>query len=148
MSKAEAKEPDDYEYDNESDADSSEVDLAEIEENITSENEDLNYDISLEDIHNEKRVENRRKFVNKDDRVTRPILYNYEFVRMVGLREYQLTLGAKPLVKHNKLSYKEISYEEIKHNVIPLILIRTLPNGNNETWHIEELSKKYLKYNL
>ena len=147
MSKTDDKELDEYE--NESDAESSEVEIVENEDNINSDNEDLNYNIGIDDVNTEKRVlENQKKFVNKDERITRPILYNYEFVRMVGLREYQLTLGAKPLIKHNNLSYKEISYEEIKHNVIPLILIRTLPNGNIEKWNIEELSKKYLKYNL
>lgn len=78
--------------------------------------------------------------VDKSERITKPILFHYERVRLIGDRTQQLTLGAKPLVKNiEKLSSKEIALLELEHNMIPLIIERPLPNGRKERWHLSEL---------
>lgn len=75
-----------------------------------------------------------------DKRTTKPILFKYERVRLLGDRTQQLTLGAKPMIKNVEgLTPKEIAELEIKENVIPLIIQRPLPNGKKERWYIHEL---------
>lgn len=145
MSKDDEKELD-YENDDNNDektsvSESYETDIDDATSNDENDNNDI-YNTTID-----KGSDNEELILSKN-RITKPILYNYEFVRIVGLRERQLTLGAKPLIKCENLTYKEIAYEEIKYNIIPYIIIRTLPNGNKEKWQIEELSKDYLKYNI
>ena len=68
-------------------------------------------------------------------------------VRILGERIKQLTMGAKPLVKNfTGLSYEKIAEEEFKLNMIPFKIIRTLPNGNQEMWTLDELYKKALNF--
>lgn len=85
------------------------------------------------------------KFCLKEDRISCNRLTKYEMVRILGERTKQLTMGAKPLVKnYNMLSYEKIAEEELKLNMIPLKIIRPLPNGKNELWLLEELEKEHL----
>ena len=79
-------------------------------------------------------------YVQNDQRITKPVLTKYERVRILGDRSTQLSLGAKPMVKGvQKLDPKEIAQLELKMGVIPFIVIRTLPTGKKERWHIKEL---------
>ena len=85
-----------------------------------------------------------KMIVDGPQRVTKPILFHYEKVRLIGDRTQQLTLGAKPMVKDiERLTSKEIAELELKHNVIPLIIERVLPNGMKERWHISELDQVF-----
>lgn len=78
--------------------------------------------------------------VNPEKRITKPFLTKYERVRILGDRIQQLTLGAKPMIKNSEnLSPKEIAELELKNNVIPLIIVRPLANGEKEKWYIKEL---------
>lgn len=66
-------------------------------------------------------------------------------VRILGERTKQLTMGAKPLIKnYNSLSYEKIAIEELKVNMIPFKIVRSLPNGNQELWELNELEKDHL----
>jgi len=66
-------------------------------------------------------------------------------VRILGEREKQLTMGAKPLIKNYKgLTYDKIAEEELKLNMTPFKIRRPLPNGKYELWDIEELHKEHL----
>lgn len=81
-------------------------------------------------------------YVSDDERITKPFLFKYERVRLLGIRTRQLALGAKPMIKNSdNLSSKEIAELEIKFNVIPLKIVRPLPNGKKEKWKISELKK-------
>ena len=80
------------------------------------------------------------EIISADKRRTKPILFKYERVRLLGDRAQQLTLGAKPMIKNVEgLTPKEIAELEIEQNVIPLIIQRPLPNGKKERWYIKEL---------
>lgn len=80
------------------------------------------------------------EIIPSDQRRTKPILFKYERVRLLGDRAQQLTLGAKPMIKNVEgLTPKEIAELEIAQNVIPLIIQRPLPNGKKERWYIKEL---------
>ena len=78
--------------------------------------------------------------VEPADRITKPVLFLYERVRILGTRARQLSRGAKPMllgVEH--LSPKEIARKELEHKMIPFIIVRTLPNGKKENWYLKEL---------
>jgi len=107
--------------------------------NYPNENSDDEIELVFDDDEeqNQKLSEN-----SQSQRITKPILYNYERVRLLGDRTQQLTLGAKPMVKNTEnLTPKQIAQLEIEHNVIPLIIERPLPNGKRERWYISELKQ-------
>ena len=106
--------------------DVSEDDLDIIEEEFFSDDQD------------DETLPNR---VPDDERITKPIMTKYERVRLLGIRTRQLALGAKPMIKNSEsLSSKEIAELELENNIIPLIIIRPLPNGRKEYWKVSELS--------
>lgn len=78
--------------------------------------------------------------VDEKERISKRVLTKYERVRILSQRCTQLNLGAKPLIQNTDgLSSREIAELEIKHNVIPLIIRRTLPDGKYEKFYIREL---------
>lgn len=82
--------------------------------------------------------------VNPEDRVSKNLLTIYELVRVLGERQKQLTLGAKPLVKnYGDLSYEEISILELKNGMLPFKIRRKI-NNNYEIWDITELKFDHL----
>jgi len=91
-------------------------------------------------------LKNNDKFELKNDkRQTAARLSKYEMVRILGERTKHLTMGAKPMVKnYESLSYEKIAEEELKLNMIPFKIKRTLPNGNFEIWTLDELFKDHL----
>lgn len=105
------------------------------------------YDFADNDSENEEDIifdddddANVGMIVSPNKRITKPILFKYERVRILGDRTQQLTLGAKPMVKNiENLTPKEIATLEITNNVIPLKIERPLPNGKKEIWYIREL---------
>jgi DNA-directed RNA polymerase subunit K/omega len=87
-------------------------------------------------------------FIPNADRITKPVLTRYERVRLLQERTTQLSLGAKPMLKgipdfgNSKkiMDPKEIAKIELINKVIPMVVIRTLPNGKKEKWKLSELS--------
>ena len=87
--------------------------------------------------------------IDSTKRVSKNKMTRYEFVRIIGERTRQLTLGSKPLIKQSKLSaeltYSEIALEELKYNMIPFKIRRPLKN-HYEIWSIDELDKRHLEH--
>lgn len=80
-----------------------------------------------------------QNMVPNEERTTKPFLFNYERVRILGDRIKQLVLGAKPLIKNSEnLTPDEIANLELSHRIIPLIIERPLPDGRMERWKISE----------
>ena len=78
--------------------------------------------------------------VEPSKRVTDPILYLFERVRLLAVRAKQLSRGAKPMLLNvDNLTPKEIAKKELEEKMIPLIVVRTLPNGKKEHWKLKEL---------
>lgn len=76
----------------------------------------------------------------KNIKLSKPVLTKYEFVRLLTDRTKQLLQGAKPMLKNtNGLTPKEIAHTELKKKIIPLIIIRPMPNSEPERWKISEL---------
>lgn len=78
--------------------------------------------------------------INKNIKLSKPILTKYEFVRLLTDRTKQLAQGAKPMLKNIQgLSSKEIAKLELKNKIIPLIIERPVPNSHVERWKLTEL---------
>lgn len=78
--------------------------------------------------------------IEKNVKVSKPVLTKYEFVRLLTDRTKQLAQGAKHMLKNTQeLSSKEIAKLEIKEGVIPLIIERPIPNSKSERWKVSEL---------
>lgn len=106
------------------------------DEGSDDEFDDINEEIFSDDKDDEKLPER----VPDNERITKPIMTKYEMVRLLGIRTRQIALGAKPMIKNtDNLSSKEIAALELKMNMIPLIIIRPLPNGRKEYWRVSEL---------
>ena len=94
-----------------------------------------------DDLFGDDKVVQTKRLVKPEERITKPILTKYERVRLLSERRKQLVLGAKPMIRvSNKISEKDIASLELKAKVIPLIIVRTLPNGDIEHWKMEELA--------
>lgn len=88
-------------------------------------------------------------YVKPEDRRTSPHLTLYEKVRMIGDRTAQLAQGAKPMIKGVEgMDPRTVAQLELEAKVIPIKIIRPLPNSMKEIWSISELKlkKKYIVY--
>ena len=61
-----------------------------------------------------------------------PILTRFEKARIMGARALQLSLGAPVFIEipKNATTSLEIAMEELKQRMIPIVIKRTLPNGD------------------
>jgi DNA-directed RNA polymerase subunit K/omega len=101
---------------------------------------DVLADIEIEDDFFEDEPIVTSTFVEPANRMTKKYLTIYERVRILGERAKQLSLGAKPLIKGaENLDPKVVARMELEKKIIPLIIIRTLPNGQKEKWRVSEL---------
>lgn len=95
-------------------------------------------DDEVEDLN---RVE---EFLPAAQRKTKPLLFHYEYVRLLEDRTEQILRGSKKLIKNSDhLEPLDIAKLELKHNVIPLKIIRSLPNGKRELWKVAELDHRH-----
>ena len=79
---------------------------------------------------------------NKDGRIVTgpPTLTRFERARIMGARALQLSLGAPVFIEipKNATSSLEIAMEELKQRVIPIVIKRTLPNGDYQHLPIDQ----------
>jgi DNA-directed RNA polymerase I, II, and III subunit RPABC2 len=92
-------------------------------------------------------------YITGDNRISSPILTKYEKARLIGDRIAQLTMGAKPMIKDKDISKKDPAYiaqMELEKKTIPIKIIRPLPNGTKEIWHLNELKLKreHIKFDI
>ena len=69
-----------------------------------------------------------------------PTLTRFEKARIMGSRALQLSLGAPPFIDFSKniVSSLEIAMEELHQKVIPIVIRRTLPNGDYQNIAIDQ----------
>ena len=69
-----------------------------------------------------------------------PTLTRFEQARIMGARALQLSLGAPVFIEipKNATSSLEIAMEELKQRVIPIVIKRTLPNGDYQHIPIDQ----------
>ena len=79
---------------------------------------------------------------NKDGKIVTgpPTLTRFERARIMGARALQLSLGAPVFIEipKNATSSLEIAMEELKQRVIPIVIKRTLPNGDYQHLPIDK----------
>jgi DNA-directed RNA polymerase subunit K/omega len=101
---------------------------------------DILADIEIEDDFLEDDNIETTIFVEPTKRITKNFMTIYERVRILGERAKQLSLGAKPLIKGaENMDPKVVAKMELEKKIIPLIIIRPLPNGQKEKWRVSEL---------
>jgi len=106
-------------------------------------NIEIELDAGEDNFEDEDTDKNKQKsiYVKSDERVTKPFLFEFERVRILGERARQLSLGAKPMLKNiDNFDPKLIAKMELEQKVIPLIILRELPDGRIEKWKVNELS--------
>ena len=92
---------------------------------------------------------NSELYVKPNDRRTANRLFLYEKVRILGDRTAQIAQGAKPMIKGVEgMDPRTITQLELESKMIPIKIIRPLPNGMKEKWSLKELhlKKKYIIY--
>lgn len=102
----------------------------------------------MEELYNidENIIEEKQTIVNGKDRKSFPRMTRYEFVRIIGTRKQQLSLGAKAFIKNkDEFTTNEIVIEELKNKLIPFKIRRKMPNNILEEWKISELSIDHLE---
>ncbi|VBB18405.1 DNA-directed RNA polymerase subunit 6 [Yasminevirus sp. GU-2018] len=92
---------------------------------------------------------NEELYVKPEDRRAVGHLTQYERVRLLGDRTAQLAQGAKPMIKGTgDMDPRIIAQLELESKMMPLKVIRPLPDGKKEKWSLSELrlKKKYIIY--
>lgn len=83
-------------------------------------------------------------------RITEKALTKYEAVRLLAIRTTHISEGAEPMVDvPDDMDPLDVAILEILHKVIPLIILRPLPNGKYERWKITdftEINENFFKY--
>lgn len=98
---------------------------------------------------NEENSTNPDLYVKAENRRTTKYLINYERVSLLGTRAAQLAQGAKPMLRGvNKMDPRTVAQLELESKMIPIKIIRTLPDGTKEVWTIDELilKRKYIMF--
>jgi len=88
-----------------------------------------------------KNLEHEPTEITGDQIVTGPpTLTRFERARIMGARALQLSLGAPVFIEipKNATSSLEIAMEELKQRVIPIVIKRTLPNGDYQHLPIDQ----------
>ena len=87
---------------------------------------------------------NPTEITNKDGLVVTgpPTLTRFEKARIMGARALQLSLGAPIFIEipKNATTSLEIAMEELKQRVIPIVIKRTLPNGDYQNIPIDQFA--------
>ena len=82
------------------------------------------------------------EITGKDDQIVigPPILTRFEKARIMGARALQLSLGAPVFIEipKNATTSLEIAMEELKQRVIPIVIKRTLPNGDYQNLPLDK----------
>ena len=84
----------------------------------------------------------QKEITGKDGQIVigPPLLTRFEKARIMGARALQLSLGAPVFIEipKNATTSLEIAMEELKQRVIPIVIKRTLPNGDYQYLPIDQ----------
>ena len=69
-----------------------------------------------------------------------PMLTRFEKARIMGARALQLSLGAPVFIEipKNATTSLEIAMEELNQTIIPIVIKRTLPNGDYQNFSLDK----------
>jgi DNA-directed RNA polymerase I, II, and III subunit RPABC2 len=84
----------------------------------------------------------RAEITSKDNQIIigPPMLTRFEKARIMGARTLQLSLGAPVFIEipKNATTSLEIAMEELKQRMIPIVIKRTLPNGDYQNLPLDK----------
>ena len=84
----------------------------------------------------------KTEIISKDGQILTgpPTLTRFEKARIMGARALQLSLGAPVFIEipENATTSLEIAMEELKLRVIPIVIKRTLPNGDYQNLPLDK----------
>lgn len=93
-----------------------------------------------EDEIKKEELKKKSKVVEPSKRVTNRIMTKYEYSYIVAKRAEMIEHGSPLMFPDTKfIKAIDIAMEETKFGVNPIIIRRTLPNGNIEEWRNDEL---------
>lgn len=86
--------------------------------------------------------------LNKEDRISKPIMTIYEFDKIMGMRTQQLASGATPfvdieggkLVIESNMELRNIALRELEEGRLPYIIERVLSNKKKEYFRVCDLN--------
>lgn len=86
--------------------------------------------------------------LNKEDRISKPIMTIYEFDKIMGMRTQQLASGATPfvnieggkLVIESNMELRNIALRELEEGQLPYIIERVLSNKKKEYYRVCDLN--------
>ena len=119
----------------------------ELDEEVDFDDEDTELDTSSAKTNNNNSsiiysIEDTYNNYYTKDKITKPFLTKFERAKILGVRSEMLAGGAVPLIKLDKKidSVYDIAKMELAQKKIPLLVRRSLPNGQFEDWRLDELS--------
>jgi DNA-directed RNA polymerase subunit K/omega len=86
--------------------------------------------------------------LNKEDRISKPIMTIYEFDKIMGMRTQQLASGAIPFVNtgtgkivvSSNMELRNIALQELEEGRLPYIVERVLSNKKKEYYRVCDLN--------
>lgn len=88
------------------------------------------------------------ELLNKEDKISKPIMTIYEFDKIMGMRTQQLASGAVPFVDigvgklkiNSNMELRNIALQELEEGRLPYIIERVLSNKKKEYYRIGDLN--------
>lgn len=74
-------------------------------------------------------------------RRTLPVLTRFERAKLLAMRAEQIAAGGQVTFRNDTGEFVtpvEIATEELRRHVIPFYVVRTLPDGTVEQWHVRD----------
>ena len=88
------------------------------------------------------------ELLNKEDKISKPIMTIYEFDKIMGMRTQQLASGAVPFIDigvgklqiESNMELRNIALRELEEGRLPYIIERVLSNKRKEYYRIGDLN--------
>ena len=89
-----------------------------------------------------------KDLLDKEDKISKPIMTIYEFDKIMGMRTQQLASGAQPfinmgagkLVIDSNMELRNIALQELEEGRLPYIIERILSNKRKEYYRVCDLN--------
>lgn len=77
----------------------------------------------------------------KTKKKTSPCMTKFEYARLINARAIQISItrSSPELESEELLDPIEIATKELQNRTMKWAIVRTLPNGTQETWHIRDM---------
>jgi DNA-directed RNA polymerase subunit K/omega len=88
------------------------------------------------------------ELLNKEDKISKPIMTIYEFDKIMGMRTQQLASGAAPFIDmgaeklqiESNMELRNIALRELEEGRLPYIIERVMSNKRKEYYRIGDLN--------